>query len=100
MAFRVVASSPTTNSATPAASVVSRHADGDGGDTRRLTPSGELRTRRSAVSGAKPEAPGTATSTPRYPQAGGGTVAAKSRVPVNDAAASAGRTARNKPMPR
>jgi hypothetical protein len=36
----------------------------------------------------------------RYPQAVGVTVVAKYRVPVNDAAASAGRTARNKPMPR
>ena len=96
----VVASSPTRNSATPAASVVSRHADGGGGDARRLTPSGEIRTRRSAASEARAEAAGTATSMARYPQAVGVTVAAKYLVPVSDAAASAGRMARNRPMPR
>src|SRR5271169_7178460 len=95
-----VASIPATNSATPAASVVSRHADGGGGDTRRLTPSGEIRTRRSAASDAMAEAAGTATSRPRYPQTVGVTVAAKYRVPVSDAPARAGRIARNRPIPR
>ena len=45
------------------------------------------------------EASGTATSNARYPQAVGVTVAAKYRVPVSVAVASAGRIARNTPMP-
>ena len=100
MVFAVVARSPATNSTRPMPSVSSRHADGGGGEVRRLTPSGEIRTRRSASSDATADAAGTATSMARYPQAVGVTVAGKYRVPVSSAPASAGRTARNTPMPR
>ena len=95
----LVASSPATNSATPAPSVASRHADGGGGAARRLTPSGEIRTRRSAASAASADAAGTATSMARYTQAARLTVVAKYLVPVSSAPASAGRIARNRPIP-
>ena len=100
MLFAVVARSPATNSTKPMPSVSSRHADGGGEEVRRLTPSGEIRTRRSASSDAAADAAGTATSMATYPQAVGVTVAGKYRVPVSSAPASAGRTARNRPMPR
>src|SRR5579862_2619210 len=83
----------------PAASGASRHGDGGGGVARLLTPSGEIRTRRSASTDVAAEASGTATSNARYPQAVGVIVAAKYRVPVSVAAASAGRIAWNPPMP-
>src|ERR1039458_1977600 len=87
------------NSAMPAASGASRHGDGGGGVARLVTPSGEIRTRRSASSDAAADASGTATSSARYPHTVGVTVAAKYLVPVSVAAASAGWTARKRPMP-
>src|SRR5580704_15257393 len=93
----LVASSPATNSTTPAPSVASRHAGGGG--AQRLTPSGEIRTRRSEASAASADAAGTATSMARYTQAGRLTVAAKYLVPVSSAPASVGRIARNRPIP-
>ena len=65
MDFVVVASSPAANSARPTPSVSSRQADGGGGEARRLTPSGEIRTRRSASCDAAADAAGTATSRAR-----------------------------------
>src|ERR1039457_987627 len=99
MSLLLVASAPAMNSAAPATSGASRHGDGGGGVARLVTPSGEIRTRRSARSDAAAEASGTATSSARYPQTVGVTVSAKYRVPVSVAAASAGRIARNTPMP-
>ena len=65
MAFFEVASCPVTYSTRPAARVATRQADGGGGEVRRLTPSGEMRTRRSAASEANADAAGTATSMAR-----------------------------------
>src|ERR1039457_3048578 len=97
MPLLLVASAPAMNSAAPATSGASRHGDGGGGVARLVTPSGEIRTRRSASSDAAAEASGTVTSSARYPQTVGVTVSAKYRVPVSVAAASAGRIARNTP---
>ena len=68
MPLLLVASAPAMNSAIPVASGASRQADGRGGVARRVTPSGEIRTRRSASSDAIAAASGTATSKPRYPR--------------------------------
>ena len=52
MPLPLVASAPAMNSAMPAASGASRQADDGGGVARLVTPSGEIRTRRSASSEA------------------------------------------------
>ena len=53
------------NSTTPASSGTIRQAVGGGGVTRRLTPSGEIRTRRSDSSEEIADAAGTPISTIR-----------------------------------
>ena len=64
MVFVVVMCTPKRNSAMPATSGASRQAEGAGGVARRVTPSGEMRTRRSETSAATAAATGTTTSMP------------------------------------
>src|SRR6266496_2157524 len=81
---------PATNSTIPASSGASRHRLGAGGVALRLTPRGEICTRRSDSSEATADTSGTATSRPVYSAAVGVTVLAKYLVPINDAPARAG----------
>ncbi len=53
------------SSTSPATSGTTRHARGGAGVTRRVTPSGEICTRRSAIRAATAAASGTPTATPR-----------------------------------
>src|SRR5258707_14453457 len=99
MVFAVVARSPATNSTRPMPSVSSRQADGGGAEVRRLTPSGEIRTRRSASSAAAADVAGTATSMARYPQAVGVTVAGEDPGPGTAGPGRAGRAGRDTAMP-
>src|SRR6202008_1582930 len=94
----VVTSSPATYVTMPTASTVSRHGDGGGGETRRLTPSGETCTRRSDSSAATADATGTATSIAVYPQTVGVTVNEKYCVPTGAAVARAGRASAKTPV--
>ncbi len=90
---------PATNSATPASSGASRHTLGAGGVALRLTPRGEICTRRSDSSDATADTTGTATSRPMYSAAVGVTVSAKYLIPMNDAPARAGWARAKMPMP-
>ena len=60
----VVTASPATNREMPTSSGASRQWLGAGGDILRLTPSGEIWTRRKASSDATAATTGTATSRP------------------------------------
>ena len=60
-----VRASPRVSRARPASSGAIRQAEGSGGVTRRLTPSGEMRTRSSDSSAAMTAAAGTPSRTMR-----------------------------------
>ncbi len=98
--FAEVRCRPTMNRTMPASSGTIRHAVGGDGVTRLLTPSGEIRTRRSDSSEEMAEAAGTPTSTARYPAAVGVTSSAKYRALVMAVSASTGCSRVNIPMPR
>src|SRR5215472_12513410 len=79
--------------------MVSRQKVGGFGVARRLTPSGEICTRRSDISAATAAITGTPTSIARYPQIVGVSWDSKYCVPISAAPASAGRTSRKMTTP-
>ncbi len=91
----------TTNpsSARPASSGSTRQARSEPRVTRRLTPSGEMFTRRSASRAARADAAGTPTATARMSGRLRDSSAGKNDCPVNGMAASGIRSTKNSPKP-
>ena len=86
-------------SARPASSGSTRQARGGAGVTRRVTPSGEMFTRRSASRAATAAATGTPTATTRMSGRLSDSSAGKNGWPVNGMAASGIRSTKNRPKP-
>ena len=83
----------TASSARPASSGISRQIRGGLGVARRVTPSGDTWTRRSAISAATAAATGTPTATARTSARFSDRSLVKNGAPVNEMAAMAGRSA-------
>ena len=86
-------------SARPASSGSTRQARGGAGVTRRVTPSGEIFTRRSASRATTTAAAGTPAATARMSGRLSDSSAGKNDWPVNGMAASGTRSTKNRPKP-
>jgi len=85
--------------ATPASSGSTRQARGGSGVTRRVTPSGEMFTRRSASRATRAAATGTPIATTRMSGRLSDSSAGKNVSPVNGTAESGTRSTKNRPKP-
>ena len=87
------------STATPSTSGISRYARGARGVTRRVTPSGEIRTRRSETCAATAAPAGTPSATSRTSSTPSDMSLGKNGMPVNGMLASEPRNAKNRPKP-
>ena len=87
------------SSAKPTSSGTTRHARGGSGVTRRATPSGEMRTRRSASSAATAAATGTPIATARMSGRLSDSSAGKNGWPINGMPATGMRSRKKIPKP-